>query len=131
VNLTGIEWVMNLHDYEVICPRINLVDRDGLYCGEPRDEACDKCLKLVGSDFEIHSIKNWRDLHGEALRAASSVIVPDEDVSTRLIRYFPEVAIVIKPHEMLEQPQWLAGHQLLTSDEPLRVVVIGAISKIK
>ncbi|MBK8814469.1 MAG: glycosyltransferase [Methylococcaceae bacterium] len=72
-------WLVHLHDYKVICPRINLADENGLYCGEPDEAGCNKCLKERKSIFEttaqryvcpntqikfkrkIESGRHWRD----------------------------------------------------------------------
>lgn len=122
---------INLHDYEFICPRINLVDSSDRYCGEPAPRQCRKCLKRNGSDFGVSDIELWRRQHGQALKAADAVWVPDEDVSSRLARYFPAVDFQVEPHEdpatlVANNVQW---HQPQRHNR--RIVVIGAISEIK
>jgi len=131
VKLLGIRWEVNLHDYKVICPRINLADNSGHYCGEPSETLCNKCLRDDGSDFSVLDIHNWRIMHRRVLRAADQVLVPDQDAADRLRRYFPEVNFDVSPHEdlKLELPQ-INGLKL-DSDKNLRIVVIGAIGKIK
>ena len=127
----GIRWEVNLHDYKVICPSINLADSSGLYCGEPTDTACNKCLREMGSDFNVTDIRSWRAMHRRVLQAANQVLVPDEDVALRLEQYFPEVTFEVSPHENLDFPRHPVHPPKLAADEKLRVVVIGAIGKIK
>lgn len=131
IQATGIKWVMNLHDYEVICPRINLVDKEGYYCGEPGIEGCNKCLRSNGSSFNIDDISEWRILHRAAMKAASRVVVPDDDVKRRLLTYFPDIATDAVPHEkdLSMTPRYKAIE--IIPDEELKVVVIGAINKMK
>ena len=105
VEALGARWEVNLHDYKVICPRINLADGNGFYCGEPAETACNLCLAEVGSDFGVTDIGAWRAMHRRALLAADQVLVPDEDAAERLGRYFPEVTFEVSPHEDIDPAQ--------------------------
>jgi GT2 family glycosyltransferase len=131
VERAGVEWVMTLHDYEMICPRINLVDDNGFYCGEPSDDGCNQCLAVHGSSFAATDISEWRAIHRSAMAAAAQVIVPDRDVAKRLRRYAPEVEVEVRPHEQIDPVSIRAVQAAVASDETLRIVVIGAISKLK
>ncbi|MGA6924502.1 MAG: glycosyltransferase, partial [Desulfosarcina sp.] len=127
----GARWEVNLHDYKAVCPRINLVDGNGFYCGEPTPSACNRCLGQHGSDFGATDIGSWRAMHGRALRAADRVWVPDTDAAKRLKRYFPEIAFAVAPHEKIDLARIPIQTPELTEGDRLRVVVIGAIGKIK
>jgi GT2 family glycosyltransferase len=131
VGALGAHWEVNLHDYKVICPRINLADANGFYCGEPSEIACGLCLAELGSDFGVTDIRAWRAMHRRALFAATRVIVPNEDAAERLRRYFPEVTFEISPHEDIDPAQIPVRLPELAPHEKLRIVVIGAIGKIK
>jgi len=120
---------VDIHDYKVICPRINLAKTDGFYCYEPNDErACNHCLKTEGNDFGVYDIRQWREQHHRVLKFAERIYVPDSDVAGRLARYFPDLEFNVSPHEkvdyVLRPRPWRKG-------EKLRVVVIGALSRIK
>ena len=131
VGALGAHWEVNLHDYKVICPRINLADGNGFYCGEPSETACGLCLAERGSDFGVTDIRAWRAMHWRALFAADRVLVPDEDAAERLRRYFPEVTFKVSPHEDIDPAQLSIRLPELAPHEKLRIVVIGAIGKIK
>ncbi|MFO7716733.1 glycosyltransferase, partial [Desulfosarcina sp.] len=131
VPASGTGGGFGLHDYKVICPRINLADANGFYCGEPAETACNKCLVEVGSDFKVTDIGAWRAMHRRALMAADQVLVPDQDAAERLERYFPEVCFEVSPHEEIDPKQILIRTPELAADEKLRIMVIGAIGKIK
>ena len=131
VEAMGIRWEVNLHDYKVICPSINLADSSGLYCGEPSDAVCNKCLREMGSDFRVTDIRSWRAMHRRVLQAADQVLVPDQDVALRLERYFPAVTFDVSPHEDLDLPRNPIRLPEVVLSENLRVLVIGAIGKIK
>jgi glycosyltransferase involved in cell wall biosynthesis len=130
----GARWKVNLHDYKVICPRINLADESGLYCGEPDESECNRCLKQQGSSFNVFNIREWRLSHEQGLIAADQVLVPDQDMAERMARYFSDVNFVVAPHEKdissgkdnhsIQLPSLVAGQRL-------RIVIIGAIGKLK
>jgi glycosyltransferase involved in cell wall biosynthesis len=122
---------VNLHDYKVICPRLNLADENGLYCGEPAEAECNRCLLERGSDFQVFDIQTWRSKHKQALLTADKVLVPDQDMAERLPYYFPEVHFEVSPHEDIALESVRVQIPLLQPQEKLRVVVIGAIGKLK
>lgn len=125
------KWKINLHDYKVICPRINLADENGLYCGEPVEVKCNQCLTERGSDFGVLDIHEWRAMHRRALMAADKVLVPDQDVADRLSGYFSGVNFEISPHEAIDLTAIQLQTPKLAPDEKMRIVVIGAIGKLK
>ncbi|MFI3195289.1 MAG: glycosyltransferase [Methylococcaceae bacterium] len=131
INELGALWTVNLHDYKVICPRINLADENGVYCGEPSEADCNQCLVERGSDFNVLDIQEWRAVHRRALVAANEVLVPDDDVAERLLTYFPDVQFSISPHEAIDLSALQITPPRLVADNKLRIVVIGAIGKLK
>jgi glycosyltransferase involved in cell wall biosynthesis len=131
VQRLGIRWEVNIHDYKIICPRINLADETGRYCGEPDEAGCKRFLALRGSDFGSPDIGKWRKTHAEALTLADRILVPDQDVADRLQRYFPDIAFEVSPHDEIIPPAPAAWPPRLSPGEPMHVVVIGAISRIK
>jgi hypothetical protein len=120
-----------VHDYLALCPRINLADRSGMYCGEPDAAGCRRCLTRRRSRFGAPDIRRWRADYAALLAMARIVRVPDRDVAARLRRYFPRLGnIVVRPHERMpavvpERP--MAGRR----PGPVRIAAIGAIGPIK
>jgi GT2 family glycosyltransferase/glycosyltransferase involved in cell wall biosynthesis len=122
----GVPLQVTLHDYHFICPRINLVDTSGRYCGEPDRDTCNRCLQRDEAGRAAGRIAPWRAAHAELLRHAARVIVPDRDVAARLSNYFPAVRVQVEPHEPLHLPA------VRPPRGPLRqVLVIGALSQVK
>ena len=120
-----------VHDYTAICPRVNLVDLGGMYCGEPPPQGCRACLRERGSDFGAPDIDAWRAEYANLLASAENVTVPDADVRDRLRRHFPDLAYNIAPHEPpIEKVSRRLARQP-GNDRTLRVGTIGAISPIK
>jgi GT2 family glycosyltransferase/glycosyltransferase involved in cell wall biosynthesis len=120
-----------MHDYSSICPRINLVSRKSRYCGEPAAADCNRCLAKYGSSFGTTDIVGWRAMHHRALQAADRLVVPDQDVADRLGRYFGALRFDVVPHEPGKSPSAPRRAALPDSGGKLRVIVIGAISRIK
>jgi hypothetical protein len=58
------------------------------------------------------------------------VLVPSGDVARRLLKLAPELALRIEPHEQLPPARPIA-QPLIGKNETLRVLTIGAISRIK
>jgi len=128
----GVPLWVDIHDYKIICPRINLIDREGRYCGEPADEArCDACLVSDGNDFGVRSIRDWRAMHHQVLRGAERILVPDQDVADRLVRYYPDIEYTVSPHDDLDSVSVAIRQLELEAGERLRIVVIGAIGRMK
>jgi GT2 family glycosyltransferase len=126
-----------VHDYLPVCPRINLADTGGMYCGEPDEAGCQRCLMRRRSQFGAPDIRRWRRDYGALLAMARRVRVPDRDVAARLGRYFPRLgSIFVRPHERPRPAaEWaaagLGGARRWTPGRPLRIATIGAIGPIK
>ena len=44
--LLGCAYDVTVHDYSYFCPRIDLIDEAGRYCGEPDIQTCGRCIAL-------------------------------------------------------------------------------------
>ncbi len=130
----GVRLEVFVHDYQAVCPRINMVDSSGVYCGAPDEKSCNACLKkkrpgaTAGSDTDIRS---WRRRYADLFTAAAKVSVPDRDVKTRIGRWFPDCRVAVRPPESLGFPGRKQAPYLMRPGEPLRIVVVGAIVPIK
>lgn len=126
----GLPLYVTIHDYAVCCPRINLIDEKGMYCGEPNENACNRCVLKNGNDFRVSDIATWRQTNHAMLRSARSITVPNETSVPRLLRYFSDLHINVIPHHPEINPK-----QTIPVPTPgfgkLRVIVIGGINKMK
>ena len=123
----GVTADVSIHDYFMICPRINMVNDSDAYCGSPEPEACNACVRRNGSElgFEVN-VEEWRAESLAFLQRARRVFVPSEDVVQRMHDQMPGVDWCLRPHPESEG----AGVGVsLEAEEggPLRVAVIGAI----
>jgi GT2 family glycosyltransferase len=125
----GVPYRVVVHDYTWICPRVSLLNGAGVYCGEPAVEACDACVRDHGSSLgEDLSVSALRERSGGLLRGASHVVVPTEDVRTRLSRYFPDLPMDVEP---LEPPVVAVQRPRRRRAGPFRVLLLGAINTKK
>ncbi|WP_417692152.1 FkbM family methyltransferase [Roseibium sp.] len=125
----GFKTFVSLHDYYVVCPRIDFVDSSGLYSGEPDLQACE------ASDGDImrpygYSVKSWREACNGLLEAASAVFVPNKDMAARLSGYFPGVNFTVRPHAVFlgEAP---APRKTPAKGTPRHIVIPGLVSTAK
>ena len=109
-----------LHDYVSICPQNHLVDREGQYCGEPDDDACNRCIAERPHAWQ-KSIALWRGDFAEMLGRAERVWAPSDSVGKRLRRYFPRLVIATHapPEVALAQPR------------VVKVALLGGLSRAK
>lgn len=130
--ITGADIDFTVHDYFVICPRINLARPDGTYCGEHGRDQCRACIASLrtGPDA-LPDIETWRSRHYGLLAKAREVFVPDEDVRARLSRYFTDITLTIRPHETGLKRPIVPVHGPPPGRDGPHVVVLGAISTIK
>ncbi|MEM1299319.1 MAG: glycosyltransferase [Pseudomonadota bacterium] len=119
-----------LHDYLPVCPRVNMADLKGMYCGAPELSECQRCVDRRGSRVGRLSVAAWRATHLRILERAIEVGVPDEDVEQRLRSYFPTLYnIVTRPHE---PPEALKPRRVGAREPgPIRIAVLGAIGPTK
>ncbi len=128
--ILGVPYDYTVHDYYCFCPQITLTTERFLYCGEPNESGCNKCLQIRPARPK-ESIEQWRSRHRAFVEGADRVFVPSPSVGRRVHRHFPNASIVCALHpepigaKDPPQPVWRhrAGH--------LRILVLGALSPIK
>jgi GT2 family glycosyltransferase/glycosyltransferase involved in cell wall biosynthesis len=117
----GVPYDVTLHDYYFICPRINLKDDAGRYCGEAFCR-CEEAASNGNGQFDLFS---WRAVHGAFLSAAARVIAPSADAAERIQRYFPWLNVIPAWHE---QNAASVAPRLVAEGESLKVAVLGAMA---
>tara|TARA_R110001583_G_scaffold17482_2_gene70652 strand:+ start:15959 stop:18730 length:2772 start_codon:yes stop_codon:yes gene_type:complete len=131
-DLLSVPYDVTLHDYHSICPRVNLVDDTQSYCGEPNNDACNRCIKrngihdasLLSFDDLGGSIESWRAYYLDKLKSAKTVITPSHDTQTRILKYFDLKNIETRYHI---EPEINYQPKPLNNKEVLNLVFIGAI----
>lgn len=119
------------HDYYSFCPQITLTDANDRYCGEQGLDQCQRCVQQRPAPMGL-DIVAWRAASTPLLQTARYVMAPSQDAARRMQRFAPLARVVCAPHEQLlpaaEQP---TPRGWSVAQRPLKVVVLGALSKIK
>ena len=118
-----------IHDYSWYCPRLTLLGKRGVYCGEPGAAACRSCIKQTGS--ELHDGVGPDILRARSTRwlaCARTIYAPCADVVRRYERVFPKMHFQVTPWERDIRPLPLPEPG---ADAPCRIVVPGAIGEQK
>jgi O-antigen biosynthesis protein len=97
-HIADLPYDVTIHDYLPVCPRVNLIDRSGVYCGEPDLQTCETCIDKSGSPFGMPSVWEWRNRYERLLLSARRVFAPNVDPARRMARYFPAVHFMVRPH---------------------------------
>lgn len=119
---------VQIHDYIWYCPRINLLDESGRYCGEPGIAGCRACIKKNGSLFAEHiEVGALRKRSARWLQGARRITVPTQSVAKRMAVHFPKSHFEIQP---LENSALAVPFGQL-EDKVVKVAVIGAIGAHK
>lgn len=132
--LLGVSHDFTAHDYFSYCPQISLTDKHDRYCGERGLDQCARCLVQTPAP-DGSTIDAWRARHAPLLKTARHVLAPSHDAARRMRRFVPAASVAVAPHahwqpqEMLEMPA--PKVRAVQSDRALRIVVIGALSRIK
>lgn len=126
-----VPFYLTVHDYFLICPRINLMPPQQKYCGEPEPSQCNQCLSINAPQGSV-DIVWWRAQHAWLFEEASVVICPSRDVATRCKRYFPDAAYRAVSHEKMAPDVFdNVKAPALTKGEPLRIAILGVLARHK
>lgn len=130
-----VPYYVTVHDFYYICPRVNLIDASGRYCGQPLASQCNRCVSISGTypgleqEFAEcdHSVRVWRDKLARWLEGAEAVITPSQDVADRLAHH-GRANLVVRPHpESYEEAHLMPP----PGSGRLRVGLIGALGPHK
>ena len=124
----GVPYDLVVHDYGLICPRVNLVDGNNRYCGEPDLAVCERCTADPADRFDPDLTVTALRRRTQALVArARRVTVPTRDVAIRLSRYVAPRTIEVRPWEDVAPPALPAIRPPRTAEGRWRVCSIGAV----
>ena len=129
----GVTHDFTTHDFHTYCPQISLTDHTDQYCGERGIEQCRQCVQRNPAPGG-ESIESWRDRHGQLLNSARFVIAPSTDAAVRIQHFVPAAHVRVVPHATLETHRVATPApqpRLLAFSKPLKIVVLGALSRIK
>lgn len=124
------------HDFYPICPSYTLINKDGDYCGVPRDiNQCEVCLPKIPTRYsafipENVSIKEWRATWEQLLKKADSVICFSDNSRLIVQKAYPSISKKIKvvPHTINWKPRFKPS---LRYDTAMHIGIVGGINYAK
>ena len=138
LRIFDIPFVLSLHDFFYVCPTVNLLDQDSVYCGGVCTTGDGECLVPFQNLATIPNLKHgwvmeWRDQLSELLDMADAVVAPSRHVAEIYRAAFPNLVddriTVIEHGRDLESCGDCARSP--SPDAPARVLVPGVISRHK
>lgn len=124
-----IPYDLVLHDYFAVCPRVNLIDDAGRYCGIASTKRCETCVRKGGSEVSGDSVAAWRAANTTFIAGARNVIAPSLDLATRIASWIGRMPDVRPPESDADRPS--TRPIVPRCDEPLRVATLGALTHAK
>lgn len=118
-----------LHDYFMLCPRIDLITGAGTFCDGAPPESCVRCVGDYGAEMREFDPLSWRHDHLAFLSGAERIVAPSDDAAVRMRRYLPKPIAVWEPEKDADFPPEHAPRVLAT--EPLRIVTLGSLNVSK
>lgn len=116
-----------LHDYFALCPRVDMITGSLRFCNAAPPSVCVGCVAAHGSDVKAVDLYTWRRDFLEFLSGADRVIAPSEDLALRMQPYLLSKRISVwAPEDDAALPRERMPQ--LKADEPLRVVILGALN---
>lgn len=96
-----------LHDYYSLCPTINLLNNDGIFCNLPSSAICENCAKInpLNQYLRYNSMKDWRMHWMEFLNCCDDIIVFSESSAILLRQVYGNLPVHIIPHQVTYFPE--------------------------
>lgn len=133
-DLLNVPYDIFIHDYNLICPRINLVKDGGVYCGEPDLLTCELCVADPASRFDPSlTVTALRRRSQTLIARARRVVGATAGALSRLRRNLPDLSshpefLVVPWEKDLPIP---SCPKPVTSTGRWRIAIIGAVGQQK
>lgn len=115
INASGFKYVISVHDYYMVCPRIYMVDRNGVPCRSVRHDKCKSCLSLLEYNNVLR--KASEKFHFKLPLVKSNI---NEHRSKLMKRFMDQAALILpvstRVAEIIKD---------LTSNQSVKVLTIG------
>ncbi|MBT8543369.1 glycosyltransferase [Polynucleobacter paneuropaeus] len=105
LDAVNLSYSVMLHDFSWICPRINLIDFSGHYCGVRTDNECEICVNKapipssgVVTFSKVNMVSTLREESFELLQGATEVFAPSISTAKIYHSLYPELRVKVRPH---------------------------------
>jgi GT2 family glycosyltransferase/glycosyltransferase involved in cell wall biosynthesis len=124
-----IEKIFTAHDFWTVCPTINLLRDQKVYCGvEQNPERCENCYRKNRHFIGRNAFDHRRRI-GAFFNHTSRVIVPSESARDVMVKGFPELSgrIDVVPHDLNYIKEHLNLNPSDVSSSKKKIAIIGGI----
>ncbi|MBI1779544.1 MAG: glycosyltransferase [Proteobacteria bacterium] len=130
----GVSYDYTAHDYFPLCPKINLIDHQGVLCEVAGVRACNVCLSREPGPVPVpQGAGDWRKSFAEFLIGAHRVFAPSHDTAGRFERHIAGLKVTVRAH--LDAATWTRKEPVrriaIPPKQGTRVLVLGALSPAK
>ncbi len=129
-----IDTEVMLHDFSLICPKINLVDYRSSYCGVRDPGSCEICVSRSGAHdamhhamSEVRTVDNLRKASALLLESATTVVAPSRSTKSLYNVAFPQQKISVRKHH--SDSKFVQREAASAFNKT--VAVLGAVSEVK
>jgi len=130
IKAAQVEYVFFVHDFYAVCPTYTLLDNDGVYCNAQKDkDTCNTCLRKSNCTL-TYDIAAWQRIFHDFLLGAKAVCAPSENTADIIKKYYKDIDITVKEHEVGSYIYNSFNAQTL-DDEYLTIATLGAIGENK
>lgn len=122
-----IKFLISLHDYHWICPRINLMPSNDNFCDKIDFCKCEECCKTNS----LKELYLSRDFYSIILENADEIFVPAFDMEKRFKKVFPNLKFIFLPHLTEQLPFQYHYSSEIKKQKTLRIGILGGLSAPK
>ncbi|MDH5173227.1 MAG: glycosyltransferase, partial [Gammaproteobacteria bacterium] len=127
----GCGYDLTIHDYYLVNGNPTLTDSEARFAGDAPEDLDQRCAGHYPLPPGV-SAARWRDNQRLLVENADRVIFPSADARRRLTRFFKVRSAVTAWHPDYQASQpYPEPRQCARTDRPLRVLVLGALSREK
>ncbi|WP_096700268.1 class I SAM-dependent methyltransferase [Magnetospirillum sp. 15-1] len=138
VRALSVPLVVNVHDFFMVCPTINLLDAENRHCGGDCANGQGACPVPLPAYARVPGLRggwvaSWRQRLAEVLEAAAIIAAPSASVVELHRKAFPQIAAekwAVIPHGRdLRRVQGLTAAP--STDGPVRILIPGILVRHK
>ena len=125
---SALPFVVTLHDFHWVCPRVHMVPPGDTYCGAPTAiSTCENCLAKAPA--WTGDLGRWRREATSVFSAARVVTAPTRFTGETVARYSDELKVTWVPHRYL--PEWPLVDSSARQGDYSVIAVVGALGREK
>ncbi|MCR9106092.1 MAG: glycosyltransferase [Gammaproteobacteria bacterium] len=127
----GCEFDVTIHDYYLVNANATLTDSQARFVDEGAADFEERCAQNIKLPEPV-DLENWRSAQAQWIAAAARTIFPSVDCKNRFLKFYDVQNPVVAWHpDFSEAKAYPLPGWRFPSHRPLRVVVIGALSREK